>query len=345
MNQDQYMCAPATTTTHKATWPVFLLIFGLTSWACGSTNTSMINIPATVTALPTASPSLVPTVTPPATPSPIPTPTLNPDIELPDDYLYISGIKARAIEIFAAGQAMGNRANIFSKVGDSITVSDAFLKPFSEGNYDLQDHAYLQPVIDYYLQETARDADSFANTSLAAKGGWSVWHEFDAKSADPTLCLPDETPLVCEYRVARPAVALIMLGTNDVPTMSTGRYEEYMRQIIETSIEMGVIPIVSTLPDYFSEEAKVQAMNAVIVGLTEEYQVPLWDYWGSLAEYPKRGLSIDGIHPSWAAPADFAPNYLYYGMTNRNLTALQALDAVWRLVIEPGWFTPEDADD
>ena len=150
-------------------------------------------------------------------------------------------------------------------------------------------------------------------------------------------CRPGETPLVCEYRVVRPAVALILLGTNDVLTMSTGKYEEYMRRVIETSIGMGIIPVVSTLPDYYSEEAKVQAMNAIIVRLTEEYRVPLWDYWASLAGFPKRGLSIDGVHPSWARPADFTPEYLYYGMTNRNLTALQALDAMWRLVIEPGW--------
>jgi hypothetical protein len=231
---------------------------------------------------------------------------------------------------------MGNRANVFSKVGDSITVSNAFLKPFSEGNYNLRDYAYLQPVIDYYLVETARDNNSFANASLAAKGGWSVWHEFDADSADSSACLPGETPLVCEYRVVRPAVALILLGTNDVLTMSTGRYEEFMRRVIETSIDMGVIPVVSTLPDYYSEEAKVRAMNEIIVRLSREYQVPLWDYWASLQPYPKRGLSIDGVHPSWAVPADFTPDYLHYGLTNRNLTALQALDTLWRLVIEPG---------
>ncbi len=62
------------------------------------------------------------------------------------------------------------------------------------------------------------------------------WHEFDADSADPTTCLPDETPLVCEYRVVRPAVALIMLGTNDVLTMSTTRYEEFMRRVIENHL-------------------------------------------------------------------------------------------------------------
>lgn len=278
---------------------------------------------------------------PPTTPTPGPTQlpavfaTLPPGGEQATSYPYISGITARAHEIFAHGQALGNRARVFSKVGDSITDNAAFLKPIGQGKYNLRDHAYLQPVIDYYLQESARDANSFANTSLAAKGGWSVWHEFNAKSADPRQCLPEEVPLVCEYRVVRPSVALIMLGTNDVMSMSPGKYEEYMRQVIETSTGMGVIPVVSTIPDFYYQNVgnKVQVMNGIVIQLSQEYQIPLWDYWGSMQELPGQGLSMDGIHPSWASPADFTPNFLKYGMTNRNLTALQALDAVWRLVI------------
>jgi LysM repeat protein len=292
----------------------------------------------TATDLPTT--SLLATSTPAQVLAATASPTRLPDygVEQVTNYPYISGITARAQDIFLAGQAMGNRADIFSKVGDSITASTAFLKPIGEGKYNLHAHAYLQPVIDYYMQDIARDANSFANSSLAAKGGWSVWHEFDAKSADSKNCLPGETPLVCEYRVVRPSVALIMLGTNDVMTMSPGKYEDYMRQVIQTSIDMGVIPVVSTIPDFYYQDVgnKVQVMNEIVVRLTGEYQVPLWDYWSSMQELPGQGLSMDGIHPSWASPADFTPNFLKYGMTNRNLTALQALDAIWRLVIEPG---------
>jgi hypothetical protein len=321
----------AITKGSKVCWVACLLAI-LTSLACGSAGASIMGGVVTATVTPTSSPG--PTLTPTASITPRPIMTLDPDVELPSGYPYISGIKPRAIAIFEVGQALGNRSDVFSKVGDSITVSDAFLKPIGEGDYNLRDYAYLQPVIDFYSAEVARDANSFANTSLAAKGGWSVWHEFNAKSANPEYCLPDETPLVCEYRVVQPSVALIMLGTNDVLTMSTGKYETYMRRVLETSIDMGVIPIVSTIPDYTSQDAKVRAMNAIIARLAAEYQVPLWDYWASLQMYPKRGLSVDGVHPSWAVPADFTPGFLRYGMTNRNLTALQALDAVWQLVIK-----------
>jgi hypothetical protein len=116
------------------------LSFALTLSACGGMGASMSGSWRAITVTPTSSPTPAPAKTPPAaTPG---------SAELLIDSPYISGITPRAHEIFAVGQSMGNRANIFSKVGDSITASDVFLEPFSEGNYNLRDHAYLQPVID-----------------------------------------------------------------------------------------------------------------------------------------------------------------------------------------------------
>jgi hypothetical protein len=257
-------------------------------------------------------------------------------------YAYTENITPRAREIFLLGQSLGNRPNVFSKVGDSITDNDAFLVPIGLGNYNLRDHAYLQPVIDYFSQAAAGDGNSFANTSLAAKGGWSAWQVREPGKGDPALCRQDETPLVCEYRLVRPSIALIMLGTNDVMTTPSGTYESWMREIVETSIEMGVIPVLSTIPDFKREgfEERVPELNGIIRSLALEYEVPLWDYWASLQDLPEKGLSEDGVHPGWAVPADFKPYFLQYGMTMRNLTALQALDAIWREVILAGQPAP-----
>lgn len=257
-------------------------------------------------------------------------------------YAYIENITPRARDIFLLGQSLGNRPNVFSKVGDSITDNNAFLVPIGLGDYNLRDHSYLQPVVDYFSQAVARDGNSFANTSLAAKGGWSAWQVREPGKGDPALCRGDETPLTCEYRLARPSVALIMLGTNDVMTTPSGTYESWMREIVETSIEMGVIPVLSTIPDFKREgfEERVPELNGIIHSLALEYEVPLWDYWASLQNLPEKGLSEDGIHPGWAVPADFKPYFLQYGMTMRNLTALQALDAIWREVILAGQPAP-----
>lgn len=245
---------------------------------------------------------------------------------------YISGVTDTSRQIFVRGQSLGNRANVFSKIGDSITDNSVFLEPIGLGEYDLRGYPELAPVVDYFSQAVARDHNSFANTSLAAKGGWSTWNVTNPDSADPDFCLPGETPLDCEYRLVRPSVALIMLGTNDVLTRDPEVYESWMRDIVETSIQQGVIPVLSTIPAFHGEEAKgrVESINGIIIRLAQEYDIPLWDYWSAIQYLPNNGLSLDGIHPSWAVPADFTPENLQYGMTVRNLTALQALDAVWR---------------
>ena len=277
------------------------------------------------------------TFTTPALPTDIPS-TNSP----PQNYPYIENITPHAREIFLLGQSLGNRPNVFSKVGDSITANEAFLVPIGVGDYNLRDHTYLQPVIDYFSQATARDANSFANTSLAAKGGWSAWQVITPRYADPTLCQAGEAPLECEYRIVRPSIALIMLGTNDVMTTPSGTYESWMRQIVEISLERGVIPVLSTIPDFKREgyEERVPELNGIIRRLAYEYEIPLWDYWAALQDLPNKGLSDDGVHPGWAVPADFKPYFLQYGMTVRNLTALQALDAIWRQVILAGQPAP-----
>ncbi|OGO08485.1 MAG: hypothetical protein A2Z66_12475 [Chloroflexi bacterium RBG_13_66_10] len=252
----------------------------------------------------------------------------------------VSGITEHAREIFRNGLALGNRPNVFSKVGDSITVSSAFLTAVGQSRYSLDRYAYLQEVIDYYSEETARTNNSFANSSLAARGGWLASRLVSNGYGDPNYCRNDETPLECEYRWVRPSVALILLGTNDVLTTPIEYYSGSMRRVIETSLAHGVIPILSTLPPMDREGAadRVDLINAEIASLAREYEVPLWDYYAALRDLPSRGLAYDGVHPSWAPQghtADFSRDYLQYGMTVRSLTALQVLDEIWRGVILP----------
>jgi hypothetical protein len=59
-----------------------------------------------------------------------------------------------------------------------------------------------------------------------------------------------------------------------------------------------------------------------------------------LVKLPNQGLGPDRIHLSVppgapAATVDFTSGNLAYGTTMRNLTALQILDYVWRVVISP----------
>lgn len=315
-----------------SSWLQVITVLGETQ---GWVSAEFVEIFVVLEQVPVVTAAAAPTTAAPTQATPLVATTPRP----PGDYHYYSGITGRAREIFLQGQALGNRANVFSKIGDSITVSPVFLTALGLGTYTLHEHAELQPVIDYYLSANARqDENSFAYNSLSAKVGWRARAVLSPASADLAFCQPDESPLACEYRVVRPAVALIMLGTNDVPFTPVDEYEADMRRVIEFTLERGVIPVISTLPPLFRTglEGRVELLNGVLARLAGEYQVPLWDYWAALQSLPNQGMAGDGVHPNWAPAghsADFTSEYLQYGMTVRNLTGLYVLDAVWRAAI------------
>jgi uncharacterized protein YgiM (DUF1202 family) len=248
-----------------------------------------------------------------------------------------SGVTVGARQIFLKGQAMGNRPNVFTKVGDSLTDTPYFLRYFATG-YNLRTYGYLLPVLQYFSGATALDNISFASTSRSAHASWSTFSVLDAANSDPSACQPGEIPLVCEYRTVKPSVALIMIGTNDAPAFPPATYEANIRRMVETSINMGVIPVLSTLPPRADFNDNIIAYNQVIAGLSSQYGVPLWDLYSAVVGLPNHGYGTDGIHLSTppnapASTADFTADNLNYGTTMRNLTALQILDTVWRQVM------------
>src|SRR5258708_25129449 len=74
--------------------------------------------------------------------------------------------------MLGAGQALGNPADVFSKVGDSNTDNPAFLTPFDQGIYSLGAYADLAPTINYFK-------GSYSRISSAAVGGFSTTEVLD----------------------------------------------------------------------------------------------------------------------------------------------------------------------
>jgi hypothetical protein len=278
----------------------------------------------TVALGPSPTRTLLPTASPTHTATDTSTPT--PDVPLPEYPNILLPGKERLRDIFGAGAQGGMRSGVFSKVGDSLTANEMFLVPFGSGGYDLGEYGYLQEVIDFFSRETARSANSFANDSLTAQTGWRAEHVLDpAKARAP--CDAGESPLLCEYRIVRPAVAVIMLGTNDVMA-GPGTFRESMSRILDLSLDRGIIPILTTIPELRGKD--VGPYNAAIRDLAAQRDIPLIDLHAALARLPNQGVAPDGVHLSWMEPAVFRPQYLQHGMTVRNLLTLQALDAVWK---------------
>jgi len=247
-------------------------------------------------------------------------PTLAPEAwkELP----IIPVIGPNVVKIYQRGIELGNNPQSFSKIGDCGSTPAWFLGDFDRGPrfYSLGEYQNLNAVIEAFH-------GSYSRTSLAAKSGFNASSIFSALWADPKQCQSGESPLACEYRVNRPVIAFIMLGSNDV--FHPKEFEPQMRKIIEDSILQGVIPVLSTKADNTEGDGSI---NSTIARLAQEYDIPLWNYWRAVQDLPDKGLQSDQVHLTWG------PNRFDDALTMtrawpvRNLTALQTLDAIWRAI-------------
>lgn len=234
----------------------------------------------------------------------------------------IPPISDRMTAIYRRGLEMGNNPRAFSKIGDCGSTPAWFLGDFDRGEryYRLGEYQELSRVIQEFQ-------GSFDRTSLAARSGFNASALFVPLWSDRTYCQAGEAPLACEYRVHRPVIAFIMLGTNDV--WHPQEFEPQMRKIIEYSLDLGVIPILSTKADNQEGDGSI---NAAIARLAFEYEVPLWNFWAAVYPLPGHGLQEDQVHLTWGRNLFDDPQAMSKAWPMRNLTALQVLDAVWRAV-------------
>jgi LysM repeat protein len=224
-------------------------------------------------------------------------------------------------EIYLRGQALGNNPRAFSKIGDCNSEAPFFLAKFDEGLYELGPYAYLQPLLDHF-------AGSFARQSLAVWTGNHAWAVFDPTWANPAFCESGEMPIECEFRLNRPSVILVRLGTNEVGTPRL--FEDNLRRIVTYSIEHGVIPVLGTKADRLEGD---DSFNEIIRTVAVEFGVPLWDFGRAADLLPGHGLRSDGFHLNYFAPTYADARAYQHGHSVQNLTALLALDVVWRSVM------------
>lgn len=237
-------------------------------------------------------------------------------------------ISQRAIQIYRQGIQRGNNPAAFSKVGDSITANQPFLAAFASGNYELGSFGYLQETIDYYRGSFGRASQAASSAFNAAAVLSEIW-------ADPNLCAPNESPLACEYRLNRPSIALIMLGSVDMQLYSVSEYEGYMTSIVQVSINHGTIPVLTTFPnrqDFYWNESV--AFNDVIRRIAGREQIPLIELREPALALPDNGVGPDKFHLSQKdnRRVVFNNDEHQWGLSLRDLLTLQMLDTIRRSV-------------
>jgi hypothetical protein len=239
------------------------------------------------------------------------------------DWPIVPVVSQRARQIYQKGLEMGNIPTHFSKVGDCQNIRQYFLGMFDDPTtYGLgRDNEFLIPTINYFQQ-------SWNRTSEAVRSGFNVASVLTPINANPKTCLPGETPLDCEFRAWKPSIVIISMETwtKDRPTDA---YTGYLRQIIDFTINKGAVPILATKADNLEGD---NSINQAIVKLAAEYDIPLWNFWKAANPLPYNGLTGDGFHLTNAPNFFNNTSDMEKAWPWRNLTALQALDAVRRFV-------------
>lgn len=303
---------------HWATLVVFLCLVSGCTATPGAVATSI--IPSTPTVV--QFPAVERTSTSSPTPTPFPASLVN-CYEAWQSLPVIPEATEAARGLYQQGVARGNDPRAFSKIGDGEISAEWFLTDFDldEARYELGDYQGLGDVIVNF-------SGSFERKSLAARRGFNTHLLLDPSAADPAFCASGESPLECELRIHKPAIAILSLGTNQVHRPE--EFETGLRHILDRLVEHHVIPILSTKGDNLEGDHRI---NRIITCLAREYQLPLWNFWAAIQPLPNHGLQPDLEHLTYYGNNDFDdPFAMQSAWSVRNLTALQVLDAIWRSV-------------
>jgi hypothetical protein len=255
---------------------------------------------------PTATQIIVPSLTP--GPSPTPQNDLTAQGWGQAPIIPIPGKRAR--DIYQRGLLMGNDPHHFSVAGDCQSVPQVFLGIFDGDRYRLSD-------ADQTLEETILNfKGQFQRDGVAVRQGFGITSILDPTWAETKICQADEMPLQCEFRVNRPSILFINMGTN-WKNASAQAYEKYLRQVVDYAIEHGVLPILSSKIDNIEGD---HSINAVTAGVAHDYDLPYWNLWLAADELPHHGLDSDRGDIYFSVDAQYL----------REVSGLRVLDAVWR---------------
>ena len=257
----------------------------------------------------TSTPINVPTLPPRDSSAPNPTPLPPLTAEQWREWPVIPTIPESVHAIYLRGLELGNDPANFSTIGDCQSVPIVFM-----GAYDQRlefwppyDYTNLMPTLTHFQ-------GSFGRRSGAVANGMSAASVFSPFWADLNTCEAGETPLECEFRLQKPIIVFINLGTN---FGEPEKHEQYLRDILGFVIEHGAVPVLSTKGDNAEGDWSV---NLHITRLAIEYDLPLWNYWAAIQDLPNHG--IDDARPEG--------NYLTHAAWEvRSITGLQVLDVLW----------------
>lgn len=278
--------------------------------------------------------------------------------------------------IAARGRTLGRDPRVFALVGDSMTESGAFLRPFAA---DRLARARIAPevrarldvrladgralsVLDHFGAGggAAKRIDSFAAPRAAKIGARASWASHGTNL--------EGSPMGKLVRELRPGIAFVAFGSNDAayrigaPDDVAAELTRELGKLLDGLVERGVVPILSTLPRHGEQPGRpdcdstggeasdwrvavqTNAVSAAVAQLACQRHLPLVDYRFALDGLPGHGLDADGVHPSThpdgGGVLDVAG--LRCGMNVRNYLVLRMLAEVAHAMAADGGAVPRD---
>jgi hypothetical protein len=278
---------------------------------------------------------------------------------LPFDAATLAHVRAIADK----GKKLGRRPRVFGLVGDSMTVSGAFLARAPTAMAPEVAEALATEVdgdpatiVDYFSGEKAarvRGAwrDSFRAPRAAKVGARASWPLEGGVGSPLDLMLAELSP----------ASAVVLFGGNDAayaapPKLAEleARFAADLERVIAHLEERGVIPILNTLARHghapgvedcptdgtvgnWRIAVQTNALSAKVVEIACRLHLPLIDVRDALDAADALGLGKDGVHPSFYADAasSLEAPALACGYNIRNYVTLRMLKQLKEAVLDP----------
>lgn len=208
------------------------------------------------------------------------------------DWPVLPVVSDNASDIYWYGvQELGTDPHFISVIGDCHSEPNVFLGLYDTDYYDLSpQNEYITPAIDYFR-------GSFSVESYAVHSGMSAASVLTSTWADQSICLPGENALECEIRIHNPSVMFVNLGSNWIKGVEMDVYYEYLAEIVQTLLDHGILPILSSKAD--NAEGKHE-INQTTAQVARDFDVPFFNFWPIANDLPNHGLDpdLDGIHLS-----------------------------------------------
>ncbi|RLB64972.1 MAG: hypothetical protein DRI90_03270 [Deltaproteobacteria bacterium] len=269
--------------------------------------------------------------------------------------------------IVERGKKLGRQPRAFGLVGDSMTVSSAFLRSFAAdrpGRIELapavqaalgtQVDGQSATIIDFYRGVNAQRLsgqwrDSFAAIRAAKVGARAVY-----PVAGGTV-----SPLSTMSNTLSPAVAVVLYGGNDAAFRAApvaelaDRFERELGAVIDALEQAGIVPILNTVARHghapgiddcgkpgemtnWRIAVQTNALSARVVEIACQRRLPLIDLRHALDGADHHGLGHDGVHPSahQHGSARLTARGLRCGYNVRNYVTLKMLQQVKEAVLD-----------